>query len=371
MPERPRILLVGPFPPTTGGVTTFILNLLASPLAREFAFVPFTTSRPPKRDVTENWGYGAIFRGGLGRMVLGILITCWHLLSFPFVVLARRIDLVQVQASDYLVFWEAALYVLMARALRRPVLLRIGGAFDIFHGGSSPFGRRSIAAALRLPDVIIAQSEIARDYLQRAGRHDGILLLPNWVRHIEATTREPTRQPIFLFIAGAEAKRKGVDDVIAAIQQSHRAGVAARFHLAALPASLLRTVKSLGLPNIVAAEGWLTHDRILAAMQQADAFLLPSHGEGFPNSLLEAMSCGLPSVVTAVGGVPEVVRHGGALVIPTGDPVALAAAIARLTDDSALRERLGREARQTVAARFTPDAVLPPLGEAYRRLWRR
>jgi glycosyltransferase involved in cell wall biosynthesis len=278
---------------------------------------------------------------------------------------------VQVQASDYLVFWEAALYVLMARAFRRPVLLRIGGAFDLFHGHSSPRLQRWIAAALALPNVVIAQSEIACGYFRQVGRSGDILLLPNWVKPIEVAARAPTRQPVFLFIAGTEAKRKGIGEVIDAIQQLHRAGVGARFYLAALPESLLRTIVSLKLPNIVTAEGWLSHDDVFAVMRQVDAFLLPSHGEGFPNSLLEAMNYGLPSVVTAVGGVPEVVRDGGALVVPTGDAKSLAAAITRLTDDPALRERLGKEAQEIIATRFTPGVVLPPLGEAYQRMLRR
>jgi hypothetical protein len=66
---RPRVLLVGPMPPTKGGVTTFMLNLMASPLAAEVMFIPFTTSRPPKQNVTDNWGYGAILRGGPRRIL--------------------------------------------------------------------------------------------------------------------------------------------------------------------------------------------------------------------------------------------------------------------------------------------------------------
>jgi hypothetical protein len=106
--ERPRVLLVGPMPPTKGGVTTFMLNLMASYLRRDFEFIAFTTSRPPKRNVIDNWGYGAVLRGGPKRILIGILITLWHLLKFPFVVVSRRIALVQIQASDYHVFWEAA-----------------------------------------------------------------------------------------------------------------------------------------------------------------------------------------------------------------------------------------------------------------------
>ena len=50
-----------------GGVTTFMLNLMGSNLAADYEFVPFTTSRPPKKNVINNYGYGAILHGGLWR----------------------------------------------------------------------------------------------------------------------------------------------------------------------------------------------------------------------------------------------------------------------------------------------------------------
>ena len=64
-------------------------------------------------------------------------------------------------------------------------------------------------------------------------------------------------------------------------------------------------------------EGPAEHGRVLELMCKADVFLLPSHGEGFPNSLVEAMAAGMASVVTPVGAVPEMVagwrraRHSG------------------------------------------------------------
>jgi hypothetical protein len=193
--SRPTVMLVGPMPPSKGGVTTFMQNLMASPLNVEFEFVPFTTSRPPKKNVSENWGYRAVLRGGIGRIVRGALVTLWHLLKFPFAVIGGRIDLVQIQASDYQVFWEAALYAAMARILRRPVLFRIGGAFDIFHGGASSIERRLIAAVLRLPDVVIAQSVFASNYVRAAGRIGEIVLLPNWMHEIDSAAPPPPPPP--------------------------------------------------------------------------------------------------------------------------------------------------------------------------------
>jgi glycosyltransferase involved in cell wall biosynthesis len=371
--RRPRVLVVGPMPPTKGGVTTFMLNLMASHLSDEFEFVAFTTSRPPKRNVIDNWGYGAVLRGGPRRILIGILVTLWHLLSFPFAVIRGRIDLVQIQASDYHVFWESVLYAIVARILGRPVLFRIGGAFDIFYAESPPLIRRWIAAALRLPQCVIAQSDFASGCIRRAGRNGPLVVLPNWSPEadIGEDCRAPSAKTTFLFIAGSEARRKGIEVVLAAAKRLDGSDCPAQFHLLAMTPSLVERVNALGLGNIRAIEGPASHSRVLELMRQTDVFLLPSHGEGFPNALIEAMAAGMASIVTPVGAVPEIVADGGALTVPIGDAMTLADAIDRLARDPELRRRLGREARSILLTRYTEAAALPPLADAYRSLLRR
>jgi glycosyltransferase involved in cell wall biosynthesis len=366
----PRILLLGPMPPTKGGVTTFMLNLMASYLNEQFEFVPYTTTRTPKRDVIDNWGYGAVLRGGPVRIFQGILLTIGRLIAFPYFVISRQIDLVQIQASDYLVFWEGAFYALLARSVGRPVLLRIGGAFDVFHGGSSRLVQCWIGAALRIPQCIIAQSQFAYEYIRLAGRTGKIISLPNWIldTNLPAPAKTDSPGPLCLFIASNEARRKGVDEVVEAMRLLDASGSPVKFHLVAMTPSLVARVHALHLNNIYALEGPVEHRRVLELMRDAEVFLLPSHGEGFPNSLLEAMAAGMASVVTPVGAVPEMVADGGALVIPVGDTGALCSAIERLAADPELRRRLGGEAQHAVRARYTASSALPPLADAYRRL---
>jgi glycosyltransferase involved in cell wall biosynthesis len=82
--------------------------------------------------------------------------------------------------------------------------------------------------------------------------------------------------------------------------------------------------------------------RLLCA---ADIFVLASRQEGLPVALMEAMSVGASIVATAVGGVPEVITDGvNGLIVPPGDPGALADAIERLASDPDLRSRLGARA---------------------------
>jgi glycosyltransferase involved in cell wall biosynthesis len=367
---KPKVMLVGPMPPARGGVTTFMMNLMASPVSVEFQFVPFDIARPPKKNVAENWGYRAVLRGGVGRILWGALLTMWHFLKFPFAVVAGRIDLVQVQASDYQVFWEAALYAAMARILRRPVLFRIGGSFDAFHGKASSIERRLIAGVLRRPDVVIAQSRFASNYLRSAGRTGRIVLLPNWMHDIDSSPppRPPATRPTCLFIAGLEARYKGIEEVLGAAEQLKARGCDVEFQLVAVPPFLQKRIADSASAGAIRMQGPVEHRHLLALMQRCEIFLLPSHNEGFPNSLIEAMAAGMACVATPVGAVPEIGAEGGVLIVPVGNVSALADAISRLVASPELRDRLGVQARQTVRSHYVASVALPELARTYRKL---
>jgi len=348
--------VVGPWPPTVGGVTSFMLKLVGSALAQEFEFRRFTTSRPPKRGTIDNWGYGAVLRGGAGRLLIGALVTLKHVIAFPFQ--AARVDIVQIQASDFLTFWEAIYYVLTARLLGRRVIMRLGGAFDRFYEASPNAVRAAIRWAIRRPDRLIVQSVYWAELVAGLGRTEGVFVLPNWVPDGLIAPVARTDGPVTcLFIAGSEARRKGIELILEAAK--------------ALPDVHFRVVAAPDLPPLpnLSGCGVLGHPAMLDEMRKADIFALPSFGEGFPNALVEAMALGLPSVVTPVGAVPEIIQDGiNGRLIPVGDAQALVARIGELAGNSASRADMGRHAQQTVAERYSESRIVIRLRDLYRAL---
>jgi len=90
----------------------------------------------------------------------------------------------------------------------------------------------------------------------------------------------------------------------------------------------------------------------------SDVVVLPTRREGMPNVVLEAAAMGIPSVTTdATGAVDSVVHEHTGLIVPVGDEGALAEAVLRLIQNQALRERMGREARERVVKDFQPEDV--------------
>ena len=99
----------------------------------------------------------------------------------------------------------------------------------------------------------------------------------------------------------------------------------------------------------------------------ADVFALPSHSEGSPNALLEAMAAGVPIVACKVGGVPETVEDGrSALLVPPAKPDAMANALARILEDSTLASRLVANASERLVTRFSPESRYQALLQVYR-----
>jgi glycosyltransferase involved in cell wall biosynthesis len=99
-------------------------------------------------------------------------------------------------------------------------------------------------------------------------------------------------------------------------------------------------------------------DNVNEYLQAADAWTLPSYGEGLPVSLLEAMSAGLPVVVTPVGAMPEIVQDGvNGFIVPVGNDAALAAALTNAIDGSKESLNLGRRGRELIEAQYSIDSV--------------
>lgn len=125
-------------------------------------------------------------------------------------------------------------------------------------------------------------------------------------------------------------------------------------------------VSSAGLGDSVVLTG-RRPDAVLL-MAAGDVLVLPSLSEGLSLTLLEAAMLGRPMVATDVGGNAEVVKEGETgLLVPPGDPLALAASLAAVADDDQLREEMGKAARSLWESRYTVTRMVDDMAALYRR----
>ena len=131
--------------------------------------------------------------------------------------------------------------------------------------------------------------------------------------------------------------------------------------------NLEAAVRSKGLDGRVHFAGQMSNVRPYYAA--ADLLALPSHSEGSPYVLLEAMAARVAVVATAVGGVPEMVEdEESALLVSARDPQRMAASIARVLKDAELKRTLTMNASALIMTRYSPETYVRSLVEIYRGL---
>jgi glycosyltransferase involved in cell wall biosynthesis len=260
---------------------------------------------------------------------------------------------------------------MVARAGRPLVLHAHGSEFDLFHRKLPAAVRRNINRTLQRANVFITLSTRWRDfYVEECEISPSqIVVLPNPVR-VPVEVPERADRPLVQFLhLGRLGERKGSYDLVTAFRGLPEA-LRNRARLVLAGDGDVEGVRKLAAPlgERIEVHSWInTHDRD-RMLAQSDVFVLPSRAEGVPMALLEAMACGLPSITSPVGGIPDVFRHGqdGALVTP-GNIAEIRAAMAHLITDDAARLAAGRSAREQ-ARLFDVHVYARRLADIYQRI---
>lgn len=359
----PRVMLVGQGAPARGGIPTFIQGLLDDPALRHEARQSFlNTTRDagkPGQPTADNvrsmlQDVAAVFRQ------------------------ARRVDVVHVHLAP-------APLLPLIRAIVLLTAARLAGARTLLHAHS---GRLHIAArsvvyrtGLRvlglLADRTIAVSADGLRTLENAGVH--VELLANGLD--TGAFPDPERDPaaVSIVFVGTVCARKGLDDLRIAMMLLRDAARLTRVHVTIIGdgrqegpnvfEEVRETYDNSGLTDIVRFTGALPPAEVRAELTKADIFCLPSHWEGLPLSLLEAMAAGAAVVATTVGDIPEVLEHGEAgVLIEPRQPAQLADALGRLLDDPHERARLGTLARERARRDYDRATMTRRILEIYREL---
>jgi glycosyltransferase involved in cell wall biosynthesis len=179
-----------------------------------------------------------------------------------------------------------------------------------------------------------------------------------------------------ILYVGSLEKRKGIADLLRAVALVKR--VRRKCSLQVIGRGTEEYTKSLrelcereGITNDVQFLGFQPADQIAQRHLQAQVFVLPSENENSPNALAEAMVSGMPVIATRVGGIPSLVDDGQTgLLVPWGDPNALAEKIDWLLAHPQERERLGLNARRIARDRHNPDRVAEQTVDAYQEILR-
>jgi glycosyltransferase involved in cell wall biosynthesis len=224
---------------------------------------------------------------------------------------------------------------------------------------------------LERADAIVG-SESAGEVLRRKGHLRRIEVIPQFgvdPQLFAPCPRSPESEPFVVGYAGRLIAAKGVDVLIRAIGSI---GGDVKLRLAGTgPAEPDLRRMSAAMPG-VAFEGVIPSADMPAFYNGLDVFVLPTVGrrgwtEQFGRAAVEAMACGVPTVVSASGELPQVVAEAG-VVTPPADVHALADVLTDLRSNPARREQLAEAGRAHVLRRYTTQAVADATASFYRRI---
>jgi glycosyltransferase involved in cell wall biosynthesis len=368
---RPRVLLVGPEPPPLGGIASVIRTILASDAAQRFEFTRFPTNQKRFHPRTP---FGRLADAALARG-LGLdgsrnLEARAQLAAFREA-LAVRPDLVHLHTWHGWDFWIAGRMAHAARERGIASIHHVHGNFDVIEPGWSRAKRAAFRRALTAPDRLVVLSESWKRWFIPHLDASRIEVLHNAVDTARFAPAQRERDDALrvLFVGTRDAELKGAYDLLAVIPDVVRAEPRAHFVFAGEDPERLeaRFVRGTPLAPHCTFAGRRSAEEMPALYVSADLLVLPSHREGMPMALLEAMATGLPVVASDLHAIREVLPADGGACVRPGDRAALAAAIGALLADPVRRSAAGAANR----ARAVRDYGLVRFAERLASLYDR
>ncbi|GAA3735717.1 hypothetical protein GCM10022225_18050 [Plantactinospora mayteni] len=349
-PQEPvRVCVVGPLPPPMGGIARGMHMIRRQALRHPGVELEVI-------DIAVRWravhDFSLVKRAidGARQLTAG----AWALLR---TVAGGKTDVVHVKTSGGLGVVRDLVLLIIARSARLPVVyqLHFGRVPQIAEANSLEW--RLMTRVIRRAKVVVldrhTEAAIARHLPgARVGR------MPNGVDLAELPMPRPDRGgPRTALFVGWVLRPKGIEDLLAAWIE---VGSPEWRLLVVGPCdeAYLRSLRrTFGALDSVSFLGEQPHSRAWELMAECDLFVLPSHTEGFPNVVVEAMALGRAIVSTDVGAVAEMLADDCGVVVPPARPALLAPALATLMNDPARRRELGDHARAKATREYSLDRV--------------
>jgi glycosyltransferase involved in cell wall biosynthesis len=281
------------------------------------------------------------------------------------------------EARGYLAFSSFGLSLLERCAIsfifrihRKPSLIFFRST-EILGQPMSPLKRKVLSKLLGIPSTLVSQGSLLAEELRKLGRSN-VDVIPNWLPPGYTIATEPKMLQDdgvvnFVFVGWLE-RTKGVPELIEAakilkpIEDKFAIYIAGNGRLEKVVAAEISKEQLTNVHQL----GWVDKDQVRQLLDRAHVFVLPSHTEGFPNVLLEAMSHGLAVIATQVGAIPDVIKqnHNGMLV-DVSAPADIAACMRRYISEKELITKHSRAAIETVSSSHRRDVNCEKLINAF------
>lgn len=290
-------------------------------------------------------------------------------------------DAILIFASSGFSFLEKSLFAVFGHFLSSRVLFfpRGGRLMDLSHQNS--LYRLFVKFMMKFPDVLLCQGEVWRNFFINEINipEEKCIILTNWTA-TPSLLKLGNRRNYYekenhrILFLGWIYRSKGIFELIDALAMIHPLFPNVELFVAGEGEDSDEARKYIvkkDLKSSVHFLGWIHKERKLKVLSDTTIFCLPSHVEGLPNAMIEAMAAGLPVVVTPVGSIPNVIsdRENG-MIVPVQDSHSLALTLRELIENAALRERIGRNAYKSAKNDFCAGQAVIKLANLVANLKR-
>lgn len=350
-----KICFIAPLPPPYGGITHWATLVYKHSMGIKDVNISFYNISPKFRGIHEIDLFRRIFFGAL-QFLLDLFG------------LAKKIgfggyDVFHVTTSGSFAIFRDIYVGMVCRLFGKPFVYHLHFGRVPFLIEKKAFEFYLLRIVLHLANIVVAIDRETFSAISVNFKFVDVRLVPNCVDFslVESPNHNPDKRVVFV---GWVVETKGIEDLLLAWNSVPRGDwlldiVGPYDHKYF---NFLNQKYNLSSVNFT---GGVPHEVAMNLINKGRIFVLPSHTEGFPNVILEAMAMNKCIIASDVGAIPEILADGCGAVVGAFDVVGLSDAINRLTTDSVLCDELASNAYRKVNSEYEIGIVF----EAYQKIW--
>ncbi|MCP5058034.1 MAG: glycosyltransferase family 4 protein [bacterium] len=311
-------------------------------------------------------------------MILRVSFGAWLGMTTIVRILRSGASLVDVHAVSGRDLLKHSAVLIGAKLVGRPSILRIhGGDFDPVYATSGSTAKRLIRWILRMPSRVVLLSDRWAETVRQIEPRTHTFVLPNAVDcdELAAIAEERPAEANSALMLGNLCERKGHFDALEALAAARKQHPSMELLLAGAErdegamAELEERARELGIEGSVHFLGPVFDQEKRSALKRAGIFLLPSHVENMPVSVMEAMGAGLPVIGSRVGAVPEMIEDGvTGFLMEARDRSSLKQRWIELLERPELRREMGMRGRDRAQQLWSRNLVGSRTADLYDEL---
>ena len=267
-------------------------------------------------------------------------------------------------------FFRKSIFIRLSKLFNIPVILHLHSPdFHIYYVQQSEQKKRKIKNIFQMADKVIVLSNSWKEwYIETIDQNEPQVIYNGVEDHMVSDDKISKRNNHILFL-GRLGERKGTYDLIKAFKKVLAKHNDAKLLLAGFGdiEGCRKLAKSLKIDKSIEFLGWIDFKQKKKLLNSSKIYTLPSYNEGFPVSILEAMSTRLPVIASNVGGIPEEIEDNQTgFLINAGDIETLASIINKIIDDDILCDEIGDNERRRYLKHFSLDKTVKNLEREYK-----